>query len=310
MQASSLPEVKHTDTNLIGRYKLTPMQRSFIRVAIHNEVMHENSDLARSAESLTSLLQNTGNKTSGKFLIHLAFTFVCSSDSALCRTAFICNNSCKYFLSLPALNTNKIWQLIFSSVQTRWRAFMKILFKSCHRVLIEFRFGHWLNHSATYLIWSRSFPCSSGFMLRAVVLLEGEPPLQSQVLSQPPTCFSAYFACIVLNLPSHQLWLAVLFVLKKSVFTAWFCHHPYIWNGAFWKMCSVRQEFKFGVIQSQHVLPHICLVPFLTCDKLQMGLFYILLSMIVFFLFWIFFSNCCLLNSTWTRMLFHNLTLL
>merc|ERR1712002_444701 len=74
-------------------------------------------------------------------------------------------------------------QIFSSSVRLhgdcRWTA----IFRSLQRCWIGFKSGLWLGHSRTFTELSLSHSCIVLAVLRVIVLLEGEPSAQSEVLS-------------------------------------------------------------------------------------------------------------------------------
>ncbi len=72
-------------------------------------------------------------------------------------------------------------RILSSSVRLNGKRWWTAIFRSLQRCSIGFKSGLWLGHSwtVTELLWSAHFSCA----LRVIVLLEGNPSAQSEVLS-------------------------------------------------------------------------------------------------------------------------------
>lgn len=126
------------------------------------------------------------------------------------------------------------------------------------------------------MLWSKPLHCSS-CMFRIVVLLEGEPPNQSQVFCRG---FLWGWPSIWFHHTSHYLWPASLSLLKKSTSIAWHCHHQV--SRLYKLMYSVRFPKNSILVSSDHMIH-------MTCVKLQIRILF-LFSTSTCFLFRHFFS--------------------
>ena len=113
-------------------------------------------------------------------------------ESILCRTAFLCNYSCKSFFGDVSNSFAHLESDIFahsslqnssSSVRLDGERLWTAIFKSCHRFSIGFRSRHWLGHSNTQICFDLNYSIVALAVCLGLLscLLEGEPPPQSQV---------------------------------------------------------------------------------------------------------------------------------
>ena len=104
-----------------------------------------------------------------------------------------------------------------SSVRLDGERHCTAIFRSLQRCSIGFKSGLLLGHS-------RPFLCCLGCVLRVVVLLEGEPSPQSEVLSALEQG-SQGSLCTLLSSSFPQSWLVSQSLPLKNIPIVWSCHH-------------------------------------------------------------------------------------
>lgn len=190
-----------------------------------------------------------------------------------CRTTFWCIYSCKSFgVCLYKVYTSGNWNVLAifhcnrAQVQSGWRPTVSTNCQVFPQILNLIQV--WALTKPFYdinVLWSKSLHCSP-CMFRIIVLLEGEPPNQSQVFCRG---FLSGLLSIWFHQSSDQLWPDSLPLLKKSTSRAWWYHHQV---SAWWYhhqvsrlyklMCNVRLPKNSILISSDH-MTHM------TCVKLQ-----------------------------------------
>ncbi len=126
-------------------------------------------------------------------------------------------------------------QILSSSVRLDGKRWWTAIFRSLQRCSIGFKSGLWLGHSRTVteLLWSHSFVILA-VCLGVIVLLEGKPSAQSEVLSTLEKVFVQdipVLGRIHLSLDCNQSSCPCSW---KTPPTAWCCHHHASLLGLYW----------------------------------------------------------------------------
>ena len=115
-------------------------------------------------------------------------------------------------------------QILSSTVRLDGERCCTAIFRSLRRCLIRFMSRLWLGHSMTLRLLLKPLLRCPGYVLRVVVLLEGEPSPKSEVLSV--LNFRQGSLCTSLRSSFFRSWLVSQSLPLKNIATAGCCHHP------------------------------------------------------------------------------------
>ena len=115
-------------------------------------------------------------------------------------------------------------QILSSSVRLDGEPFCTAIFRSLQRCSIGFKSGLWLGHSRTFRYFSLPLLHRLGCVLRVVVLLDGKPSPQSEVLRTLEQIYQgSLYALLHSSLP--RSWLISQSLPLKNIPTGWCCHN-------------------------------------------------------------------------------------
>ena len=115
-------------------------------------------------------------------------------------------------------------QIFSSSVRLDGERHYTAIFRSLQRCSIMFKSGLWWPLKDIQRLVPKPLLYCLGCVLRVVVLLEGEPSPQSEVLSTGAG-FHQGSLCTLLRSSLPQSWLVSQSLLLKNIPTTWCCYH-------------------------------------------------------------------------------------